>query len=69
MADLFNTSSEAFLGLTLTCANCHDHKYDPISQTDHFRIRAFFAAVKFRDDMVIDIAEVQDGSNKGVRTR
>ena len=64
MADLVNTTGEAFLGLTLTCANCHDHKYDPISQADHFRMRAFFAAVKFRDDMVIDTAAVQDEVNR-----
>lgn len=64
MADLVNTTGEGFLGLTLSCANCHDHKYDPISQVDHFRMRAFFAAVKFRDDMVIDTARVQDNIDR-----
>jgi mono/diheme cytochrome c family protein len=56
MADLANTTGSAFLGLTIACANCHDHKYDPISQADHFRLRAFFAAVKFRDDLIVDTA-------------
>ena len=63
MADLVNTTAEAFLGLTLTCANCHDHKYDPISQADHFRMRAFFAAVEFHDDMLIDTSAMQDEIN------
>ena len=60
MADLVNTTGSAFLGLTFSCANCHDHKYDPISQADHFRFRAFFAAVKPRDDTPIDLAPEQD---------
>src|SRR6185295_6361043 len=54
MTDLANTTGSAFLGLTMACANCHDHKYDPISQADHFRLRAFFAAVKRQDDTIID---------------
>jgi mono/diheme cytochrome c family protein len=54
MADLVNTTGSAFLGMTLACCQCHDHKYDPISQADHYRLRAFFAAVKFRDDFEID---------------
>ena len=60
MADLVNTTGSAFLGLTFSCCNCHDHKYDPLSQADHFRFRAFFAAVKSRDDQPIDLAPEQD---------
>ncbi len=41
--DVIVTSSEAFLGLTVGCARCHDHKLDPIPQTDYYRMQAFFA--------------------------
>ena len=42
IADKIDTVSSAFLGLTVKCAQCHDHKYDPISQKDYYRFFAFF---------------------------
>src|SRR5678809_1218474 len=42
VADRLHTMAGAFLGLTLECARCHDHKYDPISQKDYYRLFAFF---------------------------
>jgi hypothetical protein len=59
MSDLVSTTGSAFLGLTLACCQCHDHKYDPLLQADHFRLRAFFAGVKFRDDLVVDPPELR----------
>ncbi len=41
-ADRVKTLGEAVLGLTLGCAQCHDHKFDPISQKDYYRTFAFF---------------------------
>ncbi len=42
-AEAIDTLGSAFLGLTLECARCHDHKSDPITQRDYYRLTAFFA--------------------------
>ncbi|MBA3311764.1 MAG: DUF1553 domain-containing protein [Planctomycetaceae bacterium] len=44
--------SKAFLGLTVNCAHCHDHKYDPITHEDYFRLRAVFEPLELRHDRV-----------------
>jgi hypothetical protein len=41
-------TSKAFLGLTLNCTRCHDHKYDPFAQADYYRFRAFFEPYQIR---------------------
>ena len=45
-------TAKAFLGTTVNCARCHDHMYDPISQQDYYRFRAFFEAHDIRTDRV-----------------
>lgn len=45
VADRVNTFGAAFLGLTLECARCHDHKYDPISQKEYYQLSAFFNSI------------------------
>jgi hypothetical protein len=42
VADRVRTMGLAFLGLTLECARCHDHKYDPVSQKEYYQLTAFF---------------------------
>jgi hypothetical protein len=45
-------TAKAFLGVTMNCCRCHDHKYDPISQRDYFRLRAVFEPHDVRTDRV-----------------
>lgn len=47
LADLINTTGTAFIGLTLGCARCHDHKFDPITQVDFYSLQAVLAGVNF----------------------
>jgi len=47
--DVTNVTGSAFLGMTIACARCHDHKYDPILQKDYYRLQAFFANTSFGD--------------------
>src|ERR1043166_4704432 len=55
--DRVNTTSTAFLGLTIGCAQCHDHKFDPISQREYYQLFAFFNST------------VQDGHGSGTPSR
>jgi hypothetical protein len=49
VVDRVNTTATVFMGLTLACAQCHDHKYDPVTQRDYYSFYAFFNNVKERD--------------------
>ncbi|MCP4812324.1 MAG: DUF1549 domain-containing protein, partial [Planctomycetaceae bacterium] len=45
IAELVGTVSGTFLGLTVNCCRCHDHKFDPLPQTDYYRVKAVFDGV------------------------
>jgi len=49
--DVTDVTGLAFMGLTMGCAQCHDHKFDDILQTDYYRLQAFFAPMVERDDL------------------
>jgi hypothetical protein len=51
LADMTDNAGELFLGMSMGCARCHDHKFDPILQEDYYRLRAFFSPVRWRDDL------------------
>ncbi len=48
-AEAVDTTAAAMLGLTFACARCHDHKFDPVSQRDYYRLAAFFAGSEDRE--------------------
>ena len=50
-------TGEVFLGLSVGCARCHDHKFDPILQKDYYRLQAFFTPIMPRDDLSVASAE------------
>ena len=52
MKDQTEHTAKAFLGLTMNCALCHDHKYDPIAQEEYFALRAVFEPIEMRHDRV-----------------
>jgi cytochrome c553 len=52
-AEAVETTASAFLGLTLSCARCHDHKFDPITQKDYYRLAALFAGSEDREMPIV----------------
>ena len=57
LVEMTGSIGATFLGLTVGCARCHNHKFDPILQSDYYRLQAIFAATDFKE---IDIATKQE---------
>jgi hypothetical protein len=57
--DMVLSTGAAFLGLTVNCARCHDHKFDPIQQADYYRMQAAFAGVQ-HEERELATAEEKD---------
>jgi hypothetical protein len=63
VVDRANTTATVFLGLTLGCAQCHDHKFDPISQKDYYRFLAFFNSC---DEPTLDLSPPESRKKQSV---
>src|SRR5262249_61781596 len=47
LEDAIETTGRAFMGLTLRCARCHDHKFDPVTKEDYYALYGIFASTQF----------------------
>ena len=64
MEDMISVVGQTFLGLTLNCARCHPHKFDPVPQEDYFRIKAVFDGVKHGERTFASPAEIAAREHK-----
>lgn len=71
VADRVHTTATVFMGLTMECARCHDHKYDPISQKDYYRFFAFFNNVpeKGEDGRIANAAPIISAPTRSQQAR
>lgn len=61
--DITDTVGFVFIGMSYACARCHDHKFEPILQSDYYRLQAFFANTAAKDDVIL----TSDHEVKGYR--
>jgi mono/diheme cytochrome c family protein len=59
MEDMISVVGQTFLGLTLNCARCHSHKFDPIPQEEYYRIKAVFDGVKHGERPIASASEIK----------
>jgi hypothetical protein len=64
--DVTDTAGSVMLGLTVGCARCHNHKYDPISQRDYYRLQAFYVGTRWTDAR---LPAESDRSSAGIKSR
>ena len=57
MNEMTDVAGDVFFGMSMACARCHDHKFDPVPQHDYFKLRAFFEPVIWRDDLTAATSE------------
>ncbi len=71
LTEVTGTVGSVFLGLTVACARCHDHKFDPIPTTDYYRLQSFFAGAEFEERPIAADGdqEAYDGAMKAIAER
>ncbi|HKB35188.1 MAG TPA: DUF1549 domain-containing protein, partial [Gemmataceae bacterium] len=59
LEDIVSATAQTFLGMTVNCARCHDHKFDPIAQKDYYRLKAALEGVRPGDRPILTPAQVK----------
>ncbi len=59
LEDTVAVVAQSFLGLTVNCARCHDHKFDPIKQEDYYRLASAFAGVKHGERPALGVSDLK----------
>ena len=62
--DMTDVTGDVFLGLSMKCARCHEHKFDPISQEDYFKLQSFFAAISPWEEVYLGGQETEEAYEK-----
>ncbi|MCP4174033.1 MAG: DUF1553 domain-containing protein [Fuerstiella sp.] len=65
MFETVERTGEAFLGMTFRCCRCHDHKFDPVSQEEYYRFRAFFEPHDVRTDRISALTTTEKDATLG----
>ena len=73
LADMINTTGTAFLGMTVGCARCHNHKFDPILQKDYYSLQSFLSSVWWPEDEKLskasDMTKLREWEMKTLQVR
>ncbi|HET6424246.1 MAG TPA: DUF1549 domain-containing protein, partial [Planctomycetaceae bacterium] len=65
--DLTGNVGSAFLGISIGCAQCHDHKFDPLLQSDFYQLQAFFSGITLQDKRPVASGSALDNFEKAQR--
>ena len=69
LTSVTSTVGSVFMGLTVGCARCHDHKFDPLPTEDYYRLQACFAGVELTDVPIYDAAEKEAIDRESARIK